>query len=89
MVAADEGFPIYWTYPLDHRSVWKWKITALREGASTIYSLKQGKRTMWIHHIGEIMIGVSVLLVVAHLGLHFYLKARHQRRKAHEQAADQ
>ncbi|WP_160326785.1 hypothetical protein [Thiomicrospira sp. WB1] len=34
---------------------------------------------MWIHYIGEIMIGVVVLLVVAHLGLHVYFK--HQKRK--------
>lgn len=31
---------------------------------------------MWIHHIGEIMIGAVVLLVLAHLGLHFVMKSK-------------
>ena len=44
---------------------------------------------MWIHHIGEIMIGVTILLVVAHLGAHFYFKARHRRRKAQQQDSEQ
>lgn len=30
---------------------------------------------MWIHHIGEIMIGVFGLLILVHFGLHFYFKA--------------
>lgn len=34
---------------------------------------------MWIHYIGEIMIGVTILLVAAHFGAHFYFK--HKRRK--------
>ncbi|QBZ83569.1 hypothetical protein GHNINEIG_01629 [Hydrogenovibrio crunogenus] len=29
---------------------------------------------MWIHHIGEIMIAVLGLLILAHFGLHFYFK---------------
>jgi hypothetical protein len=42
---------------------------------------------MWIHYIGEIMIGVVVLLVVAHLGLHVYFKHQKRKKKASKKDA--
>lgn len=50
-----------------------------------------------MEHINEIMMGVFVLLIAAHFGLHFYLKMvkkrqdkqRAQKKKAAEEAATQ
>lgn len=39
---------------------------------------------MWINHIGEIMMGVFILLIAAHFGLHFYFKSV-KRKKAKQQ----
>ena len=40
---------------------------------------------MWIHYIGEIMIGLTVVLIVAHFGVHAYFKHRKRKRlKAEE-----
>lgn len=36
---------------------------------------------MWIHYIGEIMIGVFGLLILAHFGLHFYFKSVKRKQK--------
>ncbi len=35
---------------------------------------------MWIHHIGEIMIGLTIALIIAHLGAHAYIKHRKRKR---------
>ncbi|MBD3611605.1 MAG: hypothetical protein HUJ13_04205 [Hydrogenovibrio crunogenus] len=40
---------------------------------------------MWIHHIGEIMIAVFGLLILAHFGLHFYFK--YVKRKKDQQSS--
>ena len=36
---------------------------------------------MWINHLGEIMAGVFVLLILAHLGLHLWFKARRRKHR--------
>jgi len=41
---------------------------------------------MWIEHIGEIMIGVFVILIAAHFGLHFWMK--YQKRKMQKSNTD-
>jgi len=41
---------------------------------------------MWIHNIGEIMIGVFIALIIAHFALHFIFKRqRHNQDKKHKQ----
>jgi len=40
---------------------------------------------MWIHYIGEIMIGVTIALVAAHLGVHAYFKHRKRKRKIQDE----
>jgi hypothetical protein len=46
---------------------------------------------MWINHIGEIMMGVFILLIAVHFGLHFYFKSvkrkKAKQRKASSEAA--
>lgn len=37
---------------------------------------------MWIHYIDKIMIGVFVILILAHFGLHFYFKYVKHKQKA-------
>ena len=44
----------------------------------------QEETGMWIHHIGEIAIGLFVLLFAAHFGLHFLFKWQKHRRQADE-----
>lgn len=41
---------------------------------------------MWIHHIGEIMIAVFVLLIAAHFGLHLYFKNVKRKKNAQKAA---
>lgn len=41
---------------------------------------------MWIHYIGEIMLGVTIALVAAHLGVHAYFKHRKRKRKMQDEA---
>ena len=41
----------------------------------------QEEKGMWIHHIGEIAIGLFVLLFAAHFGLHFLFKWQKHRRQ--------
>lgn len=43
---------------------------------------------MWIHYIGEIMIGVTVALVAAHFGAHMYFKNKRRKRLAAEEKKD-
>ncbi|SIN86822.1 hypothetical protein SAMN05443662_0784 [Sulfurivirga caldicuralii] len=40
---------------------------------------------MWIHHLGTVMAGVFVVLIVAHLGLHVYMKKRRRKQTEREQ----
>lgn len=46
---------------------------------------------MWIHHIGEIMIGVFALLIVAHFALHVIFKRQrhHEDKKMAEERSKQ
>ena len=37
---------------------------------------------MWVEHIGVIMAGVFIALILAHLGLHFWFKLRKRRRQS-------
>lgn len=39
---------------------------------------------MWIHHIGEIAMGVVVFLLVGHFGSSFYMKYRRRKKRAKE-----
>lgn len=37
---------------------------------------------MWIHYLGEIMLGVFALLIIAHFGLHFWFKRQKAKQSA-------
>lgn len=43
---------------------------------------------MWIEHIGEIALGLMVILVLAHFGLHFLFKAQKAKKRKQEQKPD-
>lgn len=44
---------------------------------------------MWIHHIGQIGIGLFIGLIGIHLGLHFYFKAKKRQQDAQKTADKQ
>jgi heme/copper-type cytochrome/quinol oxidase subunit 2 len=40
---------------------------------------------MWVHHIGEIAMGLMVFLLVGHFGASFYMKYRRRKRNQEKQ----
>jgi len=44
---------------------------------------------MWIHHIGEIGIGLFVGLFGIHIALHFYLQAKKRNQNAQKKASEE
>ncbi len=44
---------------------------------------------MWIHHIGEIAMGIMIFLLVGHFGSSFYMKYRRRKKREAEQKPEE